>query len=142
MLTSHFADQLAVLHDNYRDALAVKVKDIDPRIQNSHIACLKIISTQPGCTPIDVSKAIYRGKSQVTRTLKSLFKQGLIIKKTNPNDGRSALLFLTPYGEEIGKILLGACHSVAEDMREGLTDQEVLTFLNVVDQMLNNLKVK
>lgn len=142
MLTSHLADQLSVLHDSYRSALALNIKDIDPRIQNSHIACLKIIATKPGCTAIDVSKAIDRDKSQVTRTLKALFKQDLIMKKINPNDGRSALLFLTSNGEEIGKVLLGACHRVAEDMHEGLTDQQVLTFLSVVDHMLNNLKAK
>lgn len=142
MLISQFADQLTVLHDNYRDALGLRLKEVDPRVQGSHIACLKIISTSPGCTALEISKAISRDKSQVTRTLKSLFMHGWIIKKINPVDGRSALLFLTDEGEKIGNVLSDVCYSVATEMYQGLNEQQLVDFLNTVEHMLNNLEKK
>ncbi len=38
--------------------------------------------------------------TSLSRTLKKMEKKGLIERKSNPNDGRGVLLFLTPYGKE------------------------------------------
>lgn len=140
MLTTQFADQLTVLHDNYREALRQRLETVDPRIKKSHIACLKFILENPGCTAHDIATAIFRDKSQVTRTLKELLGYEWISKKVNPNDGRSAFLFLTTDGHEIGEVLSGVCYTVGKQMHKGLDDQLSLDFLKVIDHMLLNLK--
>lgn len=140
MLITQFADQLTVLHDSYRDALRLCLKEIDPRIKNSHIACLKVILLHPGCTANDIVTAVSRDKSQVTRTLKVLLSHGWILKKANPGDGRSALLYLTAEGEKIGEVLTAACYTVAKQMNVGLNDEQLFSFLQLLDHMLSNLE--
>jgi len=42
--------------------------------------------------------------TSLSRTLKNMEEKGLIIRKKNPNDGRSVLIFLTKLGKEMRDI--------------------------------------
>lgn len=56
--------------------------------------------------------------TSLSRTLKSMEEKGLIERKPNPADGRSVLIHLTPFGQEMReyskKVILGFDQAVQE----------------------------
>jgi len=64
--------------------------------------------------------------TSLTRTLKSMQDKGLIIKKKNPLDGRSVLIYLTSLGKE----------------KRELSKETVLKFNTLVKQNISEEKLK
>ncbi len=80
----------------------------------------------------------------LSRTLKTMEEKGLIERKPNPLDGRGVLIHLTPFGIEMRdfskKVVLG----FDEAVRENVSEEDLKTFKNVANTMLdliNNKKI-
>ncbi|HDS1817273.1 HTH-type transcriptional regulator MhqR [compost metagenome] len=63
-------------------------------------------------------------KSQMSRLVTNLSKRELIERQPNPEDGRSALLCLSPSGKELVRSILEDSQARNEAMLDGLSDQE------------------
>ncbi len=50
-------------------------------------------------TPTELAKRLGIGPSTLTYRLKALEARGIVVRRTNPTDGRSALVQLTAYGQ-------------------------------------------
>ncbi len=78
-------------------------------------AVLAIIHDNPGITPLALSRASGRDKSTITPVLRDLERANAIIRRPNATDKRSAVLVITPEGEEMFE-RLAAC-AAAHDRR-------------------------
>ncbi len=76
-------------------------------------AVMSIINSNPGITPMALSRASGRDKSTITPILRELTRHGLIAQCPVPNDRRSYALTLTPSGEE--RLARLAAHAEAHD---------------------------
>ena len=63
-------------------------------------AVLSLIDSNPGITPMALSRASGRDKSTITPVVRDLLRANLISRKPVKTDKRSYALFLTPAGEE------------------------------------------
>lgn len=82
--------------------------------------------------------------TSVSRTLKSMEKKGLIKRRPNPEDGRSVLIFLTPYGQEMREYSKFIVRVFDEAVRENISEQDLATFINVAEtiiDLINNNKI-
>ena len=59
------------------------------------------IYNHPGINYIDLTDLLLCTKSNTTRIVRSLQKEGLIDRKNHPDDGRSFQLFLTDAGKDL-----------------------------------------
>ena len=59
------------------------------------------IYNHPGINYMDLTDLLLCTKSNTTRIVRSLQKEGLIDRKNHPNDGRSFQLFLTDAGKDL-----------------------------------------
>lgn len=104
-----------------------------------HVRVLKIISKKPQCTAVDIANFLDRDKAQVTRLISSLIKHELIVKELNPQDKRSQYLRVTQSGQAIMETLVDADKAMLDKMQQGISDQDLTTFLRVARQITSNL---
>lgn len=82
--------------------------------------------------------------TSLSRTLKSMEKKGLIERKPNPADGRSVLIHLTPFGQEMReyskKVVLGFDQAV----REHISEEDLKVFrkvANTINELIISKKI-
>lgn len=82
--------------------------------------------------------------TSLSRTLRTMQDKGLIIRKKNPEDGRSVLIQLTEFGREMREFSKGVVLKFDEAVKESVTEKDLKTFMDVahtIMEMINNKKI-
>jgi DNA-binding MarR family transcriptional regulator len=82
--------------------------------------------------------------TSLSRTLKIMEEKKLIVRKPNPNDGRSVLIYLTDFGKEMRDYSKGVVLTFDQKVREKIGEQDLKTFTHVVKtitDLVNSNKV-
>ena len=96
---------------------------------------IHLIRHNPGITQAQVREALKIDKGAAARRASSLEAKGYLIRKPNPNDKRSQLLFATDKAEEL-KVSKTAIESLFyEWLLDELSDDEKQAFCNTLDQL-------
>ena len=78
-------------------------------------------------------------KSGVGRILKKLEEKNLVKRKSDPDDKRRKLIFLTDKAKEMKSEFKKLLKEIEEQMRQGLTEEEIKTVTNILKKIYNNL---
>ncbi|WED23031.1 MarR family transcriptional regulator [Vibrio sp. JC009] len=117
-----------------------KMEQLDIGITPMHMGVLKVIRRNPQCTAIDVSNFLNRDKSQVTRLLNSLIKDGIIEKELNPADKRSHYLRITSSGEKIMEQIAGVDSQMDQLITKNLSPEELEEFQRLAGKVAKGLR--
>jgi len=82
--------------------------------------------------------------TSLSRTLKAMEEKDLIIRKPNPEDGRSVLIYLTDFGKEMREFSKSVVLTFDQKVREKVGDEDLKTFTQVVKtitDLVNSKKV-
>ncbi len=82
--------------------------------------------------------------TSLSRILKSMEEKGLIIRKKNPDDGRSVLLHLTKFGKEMREFSKGVVLKFDEAVKENVSEEDLKTFIKVansITDLISNKKI-
>ena len=82
--------------------------------------------------------------TSLSRILKSMEEKGLILRKKNPNDGRSVLLYLTDFGKEMREFSKGVVLKFDEAVKENVSEEDLKTFIKVansITDLISNKKI-
>lgn len=71
-------------------------------------------------------------RTQVPRVTAELEKRGLVARVTNPDDGRSALLSLTPSGDRMVKEILAKSRERNSEMLSDLSEKEKRELMRMI----------
>ncbi|MBS99822.1 MAG: MarR family transcriptional regulator [Oceanospirillaceae bacterium] len=128
----------------YKRAMRQAYRDLGIELAVAQIRTLKVIRQYQylmagPCTAQAIASQIGRDKAQIARMVKELLSAELIEKRSNPEDGRSQLLLLTPLGEAILEQIRAAERQASLRMAEGLAKEELATFVRLGDTMTANL---
>jgi len=85
---------------------------------------LAFIARHPGATPKDLMEHSGRDKGQLTRLLKTLKEQKLVVEQANPSDKRSVRLSLSDKGAAIHKHLQNQVKRLANVAVKGFSTAE------------------
>ncbi|MEM7284250.1 MAG: MarR family transcriptional regulator [Pseudomonadota bacterium] len=89
-----------------------------------------------GCTPLnELTNRVARDKSQMTRTMHSLEKKGLVKREPSPTDGRVSMVSLTLEGNKVVKELMATVADVIGDILEPISDAEKQTLKNLLQRI-------
>jgi len=69
--------------------------------------------------------------TSLSRILKSMEDKGIIIRERNPDDGRSVIIKLTEYGNDMREISKGHVYQFNDKIREHISAEEIDTFFKV-----------
>lgn len=82
--------------------------------------------------------------TSLSRILKNMETEGLIVRKPNPKDGRSVLIHLTEFGEEKRKDAREAVLKFNEAVFSNVSEQKLKSFfevINKVNDLITNRKI-
>ena len=74
----------------------------------------------------------------LSRLLDGLEADGLIARRTNPQDRRFSFIMLTPAGQELCAGLMPAVGALANQMLEGFSAEEKAMLLNLLGRFKRN----
>ena len=80
--------------------------------------------------------------TSLSRILKTMEEKGLIIRKKNPNDGRSVLIYLTEFGKEMRDYSKRVVLRFDEAVKENVSDKDLKTFIDVAYTILELISEK
>jgi len=82
--------------------------------------------------------------TSLSRILKTMEEKGLIIRRKNPNDGRSVLIYLTEFGKEMRDYSKRVVLKFDETVKENVSDKDLKTFIevaNTITELISEKKV-
>ena len=68
--------------------------------------------------------------------------KGLILRKKNPKDGRSVLIYLTDFGREMREYSKKVVLRFDEAVKENVSEEDLKTFTEVANTILNLISEK
>jgi DNA-binding MarR family transcriptional regulator len=78
-------------------------------------------------------------KSGVGRILKKLEDKNLVTRKSDPEDKRKKLIYLTDKAKDMKDDFKKLLKEIEEQMRQGLTEKEIETVNTILKKIYNNL---
>lgn len=82
--------------------------------------------------PSEISDALRQNRSGIARTLRQLESNGAIIRKTDPEDGRSVIIVLSEEGERIYKIYVQEYYRKLTKKLQDIPDEEIETMTKTI----------
>ena len=82
---------------------------------------------------------VEKSAANVTRILDRLERKGFVVRKQNPADRRSTLLFLTDQGKEMVEKVHNLFESFSEHLTNGISAQEQDLFVQLLSKIRDNL---
>ena len=101
---------------------------------------LMLLYEKDGQTQDQLLEGIHYDKSVMTRTMQSLETNKLLIRKKNPDDGRSWIFVLTEKSAAIKPAVLTALKSWCEIAFDGISHEESLKLFDILQRLMNNIE--
>ena len=105
-----------------------------------YLGLLAIIGSHPGQPQSRLAEAVALRRSSLVTILDILTADGLIERRSSPDDRRSNGIWLTEKGEETVAELLAESRHHDAMLTAGLSREDIATALNVLDQVIENLR--
>lgn len=121
---------------NYADQ---RLKNHDLTVEQLHI--LKQLSLANGQTQSQLCEGVGKSPANITRILDRLEKKGSVIRKNNPDDRRSTLVFLTEEGGGLltdVKVLFEGFHP---EVVAGISLEKQKIAMSVLKKILQNVSL-
>ncbi|OEY72576.1 MarR family winged helix-turn-helix transcriptional regulator [Salegentibacter salarius] len=80
--------------------------------------------------------------TSLSRILKTMEDKELILRKKNPKDGRSVLIYLTDFGREMREYSKKVVLRFDDAVKENVSEEDLKTFIEVANTILNLISEK
>ena len=80
--------------------------------------------------------------TSLSRILKTMEEKDLIKRKRNPKDGRSVLIYLTDFGQEMREYSKKVVLRFDEAVKENVSEEDLKTFIKVANTILDLVSEK
>ncbi|GEM_PF-1081222 len=117
---------------------------IDRRLATSGLnrtqtAILMALRHHPGLQPLRLGSPAGVEAANVTRTLQSLERLGLVERRPHPTDGRASLFYLTTDGEERARFLSEVVEALSAEMLQGLDAEDLPVLEKALASLLRGM---
>ena len=86
----------------------------------------------------DIEEEFHIRRSSATRALQAMEKKGIIIRQSEPHDGRLKRLVLTERAMKIGRDVGDMIAEAEQRLLRGISDEELNVFLDMCDRICRN----
>ena len=113
------------------------LKPFDLTREQLHL--LKNLDRLQGKTQSEIGAATGKSAANTTRILDRLEKKNLIVRRENPADRRSQLVFLTAQGVDLSREMSRLLEALSSRIEENLDKQELTVLVRALDRIEANL---
>ena len=103
---------------------------------------IHLVRHNPGITQAEVREKLRIDKGAAARRAASLESKGYLVRRENPNDGRSQLLYATPQAESLKNSKASIEAAVYEWLLADLDDAEKAAFCETLDRLYRRMKAE
>ncbi len=93
-----------------------------------------------GITQKEIADNLNRDKTTVARVVQNMIKQNLLVKIPDQIDNRNKRIYLTQKGKSLQKEMVEAAGSVYYRALQNIPDEEIKSFLGLMDKITKNLE--
>ncbi|WP_244895335.1 MarR family winged helix-turn-helix transcriptional regulator [Evansella clarkii] len=109
-------------------------------VTNEQWAIMIRLWEEDGLTQNKLSELTGKDQPSVSRLINNMEKNDLVTRMPHPVDKRTKLIFLTATGKKMQVGLIEQAQKTIEDISENIPDEDMKTFLSVLDQIDKNLR--
>lgn len=103
---------------------------------------IHLVRHNPGITQAEVREKLRIDKGAAARRAASLESKGYLVRRENPNDGRSQLLYAAPQAESLKNSKASIEAAVYEWLLADLDDAEKTAFCETLDKLYRKCKTE
>lgn len=107
----------------------------DDGVGTAEIDLIHALRHNPGCTQAKLAEILHADKAAIARRTKNLEAKGYLIRRDDPSDKRSQLLYPTEQAENLKSSKAEIEASFYEYITSLLTDEETATFAALLDKL-------
>ena len=106
----------------------------------AQIAALFYLMKHDGCLFKDLSDVLLQNKSATTTLVERMEKNGLIVKRKSPQDGRASNIYLTAKGRDISRQARPLVAEYNQDLLQRFSDTEIEIVHRFLDTIIENYR--
>lgn len=111
-------------------------------VGTAEIDLIHALRHNPGCTQARLAELLHADKAAIARRTKNLETKGYLIRKDDPNDRRSQLLYPTEQAETLKSSKAEIEASFYEYLLSALSEEERITFAALLDKLYTTSKTE
>lgn len=98
------------------------------------------LSEGDGISQKELGSRIAKDKTNTARIVEIMERKGLLERRSDPQDQRQRLLYLTVYGSSTHQQLIPIARAVLKRAQQGFPDDEVTQLITTLNRVYDNLK--
>lgn len=114
----------------------------EKNVGTAEIDLIHALRHHPGCTQAKLTELLHADKAAIARRTKNLETKGYLVRREDPDDRRSQLLFPTQKAEELKSSKAEIEASFYEYLASALTKEEAETFASLLDKLYTASKTE
>lgn len=107
----------------------------DEGVGTAEIDLIHALRHEPGCTQARLAEILHADKAAIARRTKNLEAKGFLVRRDDPSDRRSQLLFPTPQAKALKSSKAEIEAGFYEYLTSALTAEEAATFGAMLDKL-------
>ena len=102
---------------------------------------IDLLWNQGPLSQLDIADQMQKDKNSITKLVDAIERKGYVVRQQNPNDRRSNTIVLTELGNSLKDNAKTKGISILNTMLEGISEQELNSFLETLDKLCSNMTV-
>ena len=107
----------------------------DEGVGTAEIDLIHALRHEPGCTQARLAEILHADKAAIARRTKNLEAKGFLVRRDDPSDRRSRLLFPTPQAEALKSSKAEIEAAFYEYLTDTLTKEEAAAFAAALNKL-------
>lgn len=99
---------------------------------------LNVLYAEPGIIQSEIAQRTYKDKTNVTRILDVLAKNGYIVREANDKDRRIACVYLTDAAKKMFADIIPYIEEINEHFCYGISEEELALFDDIFGRLCKN----
>lgn len=116
-----------------------KLNQEDQHLIGPHMGVLADLYRNDGVRQQDLAISSFKDKATITRSLKLLEREALVLRTSDPIDKRTKRIYITPKGRKVYQAILPLGQETIAEAREGISEEELAVCVGVLQKMYDNL---
>lgn len=111
----------------------------DQHLLGPHMGILADLYQQDGVRQQDLAMSIIKDKATITRSLRFLEQENLVLRNPDPTDGRTKRIYITTKGRQLFEKVLPLGQNVLALAKQDIKTEDLEKCQMVLQKMYNNL---
>ncbi len=141
LLSKETAVELHLTACKLKQFIASKLKEKDVPLTPEQFMLIDLLWNQGSMSQQQLADQLHKDKNSVTKLVDAIERKGFMVRQQNSKDRRSNTIILT---EKANQLKPGAKEkgiSILDEMLEGITEEELRTFLKTLHKLNRNMSV-